>query len=338
MATVKGDVHDIGKNIVGVVLGCNNYEIIDLGVMVPCEKILQTARETHADMIGLSGLITPSLDEMVHVAKEMEREGFTIPLLIGGATTSRVHTAVKIAPALPPAGRARAGRFARRGRGEQLAQDPETRPAFHGRKPPGAGDARGTSTARKAQKLLTLEEARRRKPASIGPRTSRRAPTSRVRAFPRCRSGRSFPTSIGRRSFKPGSCAELIRRFSMQEASGSKARELLDDAQKLLGRIVAENCSTANAVMGIFPRQQRGRRHRSVRRRIAPPLLTVFHTLRQQMEKAPGHYNWALADLIAPKKAGTHGLSGRFRRHRGLRHRTAAGQASSRTTTTTIPS
>src|SRR5208337_3140529 len=89
MATVKGDVHDIGKNIVGVVLGCNNYEIIDLGVMVPCEKILQTARETHADMIGLSGLITPSLDEMVHVAKEMEREGFTIPLLIGGATTSR---------------------------------------------------------------------------------------------------------------------------------------------------------------------------------------------------------------------------------------------------------
>ena len=98
MATVKGDVHDIGKNIVGVVLGCNNYEIIDLGVMVPCEKILQTARETHADMIGLSGLITPSLDEMVHVAKEMEREGFTIPLLIGGATTSRVHTAVKIAP------------------------------------------------------------------------------------------------------------------------------------------------------------------------------------------------------------------------------------------------
>src|SRR5205085_5536297 len=98
MATVKGDVHDIGKNIVGVVLGCNNYEVIDLGVMVPSEKILKTAREVGADMIGLSGLITPSLDEMVHVAKEMEREGFEVPLLIGGATTSRVHTAVKIAP------------------------------------------------------------------------------------------------------------------------------------------------------------------------------------------------------------------------------------------------
>src|SRR2546429_1391340 len=99
MATVKGDVHDIGKNIVGVVLRCNDYEVIDLGVMVPCEKILETARKEGVDMIGLSGLITPSLDEMVHVAKEMEREGFAVPLLIGGATTSAKHTAVKIAPA-----------------------------------------------------------------------------------------------------------------------------------------------------------------------------------------------------------------------------------------------
>src|SRR5207253_6767289 len=98
MATVKGDVHDIGKNIVGVVLGCNNYEVIDLGVMVSCERILATARDQEADLIGLSGLITPSLDEMAHVAKEMEREGFKIPLLIGGATTSKVHTAVKVAP------------------------------------------------------------------------------------------------------------------------------------------------------------------------------------------------------------------------------------------------
>src|SRR5579872_584565 len=98
MATVKGDVHDIGKNIVGVVLGCNNYEVIDLGVMVPCEKILATAREQKVDVIGVSGLITPSLDEMAHVAKEMKREGFDIPLLIGGATTSRAHTSVKIAP------------------------------------------------------------------------------------------------------------------------------------------------------------------------------------------------------------------------------------------------
>src|SRR5207244_6580535 len=99
MATVKGDVHDIGKNIVGVVLGCNNYEVIDLGVMVPCDKILATAREKKVDIIGLSGLITPSLDEMVHVAREMAREGFAVQLLIGGATTSKAHTAVKLAPA-----------------------------------------------------------------------------------------------------------------------------------------------------------------------------------------------------------------------------------------------
>src|SRR5690606_34118263 len=98
IATVKGDVHDIGKNIVGVVLGCNDYQIVDLGVMVSCDKILNTAREEKADMIGLSGLITPSLDEMIHVASEMKRLGFTIPLLIGGATTSRAHTAIKIAP------------------------------------------------------------------------------------------------------------------------------------------------------------------------------------------------------------------------------------------------
>ena len=102
LATVKGDVHDIGKNIVGVVLGCNNYEVIDLGVMVPCEKILAAARENKPDIIGLSGLITPSLDEMVHVAKEMTREGFDLPLLIGGATTSKAHTAVKIAPSYEP--------------------------------------------------------------------------------------------------------------------------------------------------------------------------------------------------------------------------------------------
>src|SRR5262249_48614214 len=102
MATVKGDVHDIGKNIVGVVLACNNYEVIDLGVMVPCEKILATAKEQNVDIIGLSGLITPSLDEMQHVAREMQRQGFTVPLLIGGATTSRVHTAVKIAPNYEP--------------------------------------------------------------------------------------------------------------------------------------------------------------------------------------------------------------------------------------------
>ena len=215
MATVKGDVHDIGKNIVGVVLGCNNYEIIDLGVMVPCEKILQTARDTHADMIGLSGLITPSLDEMVHVAKEMEREGFTIPLLIGGATTSRVHTAVKIAPHFrqPVVHVLDASRAV--GVVSQL-KNPETRPAFQEEN---LREQEKLRAAHKpaAQKLLTLEEARRRKPP-IDWSEAQSSPALTLREcgrFPPCRWGRLFPTSIGRPSFKPGSCAERIPRFSM---------------------------------------------------------------------------------------------------------------------------
>ena len=125
LATVKGDVHDIGKNIVGVVLGCNNYQVIDLGVMVPCDKILQTAIDVQADVIGLSGLITPSLDEMVFVAKEMERRDFTLPLLIGGATTSAQHTAVKIAPQYQPEHRTRARCLTRRRGGGESAR-PQT--------------------------------------------------------------------------------------------------------------------------------------------------------------------------------------------------------------------
>ena len=164
MATVKGDVHDIGKNIVGVVLGCNNYEVIDLGVMVPADKILEVARETNVDLIGLSGLITPSLDEMVHVAREMEREGFSVPLLIGGATTSRAHTAVKIAPAYQPARGARTGRFARSRRGGQPHQ---SRPAqsLCRRKSAGAGaQPRAITAARELPRCFPS-----RKPAASRP-------------------------------------------------------------------------------------------------------------------------------------------------------------------------
>ena len=147
MATVKGDVHDIGKNIVGIVLGCNNYKIIDLGVMVPCEKILQTARESKADMIGLSGLITPSLEEMVHVAREMQRLGMDIPLLIGGATTSPKHTAVKIAPGYRARGGPREGRLAVRpglraaalGRRSGRSSMPRTAPSRPRWSPPTSG-------------------------------------------------------------------------------------------------------------------------------------------------------------------------------------------------------
>ena len=207
MATVKGDVHDIGKNIVGVVLGCNDYEVIDLGVMVPCEKILKQARERQVDMIGLSGLITPSLDEMVHVAREMEREGFDIPLLIGGATTSARHTAVKIAPqyhgtvihvkdASQSVGVVDRLRPARRPQRARLAE------------PRRAGArARQPSASASQRKLVPYAEAVERRFAHRLERR-RRSPSRRSWALARSatsRSRRSSRTSTGRRSSWPGS-------------------------------------------------------------------------------------------------------------------------------------
>ena len=216
MATVKGDVHDIGKNIVGVVLGCNNYEVIDLGVMVPSEKILQAARDHKADMIGLSGLITPSLDEMVHVAKEMERQGFDLPLLIGGATTSRTHTAVKIAPSYrhPVVHVQDASRAV--GVVGSLS-NVELKVAFIAENRKEQEITREKHRNRSTQNLLPFAEARKNKPRLIGRRTRRPSLRSWACAYTiRCRSRRSFRTSIGRRSSAPGSCAGFIQRFSMR--------------------------------------------------------------------------------------------------------------------------
>src|SRR5438105_8129397 len=163
LATVKGDVHDIGKNIVGVVLACNNYEVIDLGVMVPCDRLLSAAREKNVDLIGVSGLITPSLDEMVHVAKEMRRQGFQIPLLIGGATTSAIHTAVKIAPAYDHAVVHVTDASRAVGVAGQL-MNPATAAAFADQVQRGQAKAREKHLGRQVDiPLLTLEEARRRK-------------------------------------------------------------------------------------------------------------------------------------------------------------------------------
>ena len=311
MATVKGDVHDIGKNIVGVVLGCNNYEIIDLGVMVPCEKILQTARDTHADMIGLSGLITPSLDEMVHVAKEMEREGFTIPLLIGGATTSRVHTAVKIAPHFrqPVVHVLDASRAV--GVVSQL-KNPQTRPAFQ------EENLREQSKLRAAhkpaaQKLLTLEEARRRKPPLDWTSVHPPSPAfTGVRAFPTVPLGEIVPYIDWSPFFQAWELRGTYPKILDDAVVGSKARELLEDAQELLARIVEGKLLTANAVMGLFPANSVGGDIEVYADASRSSVLTVFHTLRQQMEKAPGHYNWALADLIAPKHTGVEDYLGAF--------------------------
>ena len=207
MATVKGDVHDIGKNIVGVVLACNNYEIIDLGVMVPATKILQTAREQNVDIIGLSGLITPSLDEMVHVASEMEREGFDIPLLIGGATTSRVHTAVKINPRYNK-GQTIYVTDASRAVGvvsNLLSQ--ETKPGYV--ETIGPNISRSQMRMRATRPTSSACRSRRRVPMrtrSTGPPTSRQSRASSARACSRTTILRRSPAiSTGRRSSRPGS-------------------------------------------------------------------------------------------------------------------------------------
>ena len=207
LATVKGDVHDIGKNIVGVVLACNNYEIIDLGVMTPASKILAVARERKADVIGLSGLITPSLDEMGHVAAEMEREGFDIPLLIGGATTSRVHTAVKIhpryargagspCPRREPRGRRRLGACSRRKRARRRSR--RVREEY--RK---VADAHARSEADKARLPLAKARANAMQIDWSDYRPARRASSERAMFAPTI-SANSPATSTGRRSSRPG--------------------------------------------------------------------------------------------------------------------------------------
>jgi 5-methyltetrahydrofolate--homocysteine methyltransferase len=311
MATVKGDVHDIGKNIVGVVLGCNNYEIIDLGVMVPAQKILQTAREVKADAIGLSGLITPSLDEMVHVAKEMARLGFDLPLLIGGATTSRIHTAVKIAPHygytvvhVQDASRAV-------GVVSQILS-PDLHQAF------GQENRREQERLRlehrpPAQKLLTLEEARKRKPPIDWVRAEIPWPSfSGTRVFSPVPLGEITPYIDWTPFFRAWELRGIYPKIFEDATVGPKARELFEDAQALLDRIVAEKLLQARAAIGFFPAASveddievyADRSHTA-------PLATV-HTLRQQMEKAPGHHNYALADFIAPKASGREDYLGAF--------------------------
>ncbi|HEV2178607.1 MAG TPA: methionine synthase [Terriglobia bacterium] len=311
MATVKGDVHDIGKNIVGVVLGCNSYEVIDLGVMAPSEKILDMARTEKADMIGASGLITPSLDEMVHLAKEMERQGFTIPLLIGGATTSRIHTAVKIAPMyshpvvhVTDASRAvgvvsslksveRRESFAAENRSAQEKLRQAHRP--------------------QAQPLITLEEARRRKPVLDWSRADVRRPE-----FTGVKADESVPLEeiVPYIDWTPFFAAWELRgtypKILDDPAVGARARDLLEDARRLLREIVTGKLVTARAVVGIFPAASVGDDIEVYTDESRSGVLTVFHFLRQQMEKAPGHFNHSLADFIAPRESEVHDYVGAF--------------------------
>ena len=250
MATVKGDVHDIGKNIVGVVLACNNYEVIDLGVMVPCEKILQTAREQNVDIIGLSGLITPSLDEMVHVAREMERQGFKVPLLIGGATTSKAHTAVKIAPGYSePVVHVLDASRAVPVVSSLISK--EKKPAF-AKQIREEYDRVRAQHAGQTAKLISLEAARANapklkfddlpKPEFTGVRHPRVVSRGRPRSTPadlRARIQRwrnSCRSLTGRRSFTPGNCADVYPKILQHEKHGEEARKLFADAQKAARR------------------------------------------------------------------------------------------------------
>jgi 5-methyltetrahydrofolate--homocysteine methyltransferase len=305
MATVKGDVHDIGKNIVGVVLQCNNYEVIDLGVMVPAARILDTARERDADLIGLSGLITPSLEEMSFVASEMEREGFTIPLLIGGATTSRTHTAVKIepryhAPVVHVLDASRAVGVA------SSLLDPDGRDAFAGRIREEYETVRRERGDRQEREERHPIEAARRHALAIDWTTVEPPPPS----FLGVRTLDDYPLDelVERIDWTPFFATwELKGRYPdiLEDArQGEAASELHRDAVALLERIVDQRLLRPRAAFGFWPANAVGDDIELYRDGDRRELVGVIRTLRQQMVKPPGRPNLALADFTAPKSIG----------------------------------
>ena len=305
MATVKGDVHDIGKNIVGVVLACNNYEVIDMGVMVPCEKILATAKEKNCDIIGLSGLITPSLDEMIHVAKEMTREGFTIPLILGGATTSKAHTAVKIQQHYPH-GVVHVLDASRAVNVASSLLSPEQKPGYLAQINEDYQKLREEHAGRTREKaMLTLNEAK-------------------ANAFKIDWSAADIakPTQYGIQTFDDFPLEELVEYFDWSpffhawelrgrypaifddEVVGKEARTLFDDAKRLLDKIVKEKLFRARGVLALWPANSVGEDIEIYTDATRSQVLGTFHGLRQQMKKPAGQPNWSLADFIAPKSSG----------------------------------
>jgi len=303
MATVKGDVHDIGKNIVGVVLQCNNYEVIDLGVMVPTQKILETARKENVDIIGLSGLITPSLDEMVTVASEMEREGFDIPLLIGGATTSRVHTAVKIHPAYEKGQAVHVNDASRAVGVVSSLLSSEQKPGY---------------IAGVQAEYAKVAEAHRRSEAE-----KQRLPLAKARANPFKTDWAAYqppkPSFLGTRTFRTYDIADLVPvidwtpffqtwelkgRFPAileDEKQGEAARALWDDAQSMLKRVVEERWFNPKAVIGFWPANAVGDDIRLYTGESRQETLATFHGLRQQLLRRDGKPNLCLSDFVAPE-------------------------------------
>ncbi|MBL0912855.1 MAG: methionine synthase [Bacteroidia bacterium] len=311
LATVKGDVHDIGKNIVGVVLGCNNYEVIDLGVMVPAEKILEEARKQQAGIIGLSGLITPSLDEMVHVAAEMEKQGFDIPLLIGGATTSKIHTAVKIAPAYSgpvvyvlDASRSVPVVEALLGQKKQdlMAEVQKDYLIMRERH----------ALSREQKNYISLEEARANKftgnfedisvPQFSGVKVLNNLPLEEL-----------LPYIDWTPFFQTWELAGRFPDILTDEIVGTEASRLYADAREMLQRMVDGRWVKASGVFGIFPAQTVEQDDIAVFDPRNPQReLLRFHTLRQQNKKAEGQPNFALADFVAPAESGLSDHIGAF--------------------------
>jgi 5-methyltetrahydrofolate--homocysteine methyltransferase len=305
LATVKGDVHDIGKNIVGVVLACNNYEVIDLGVMVPSERILAAAREAGADLVGLSGLITPSLEEMVHVARDMERQGFTVPLLIGGATTSRAHTAVRIAPAYtgPVVHVLDASRAV--GVVSRLKSE-ERRTGFAEENRREQERLRREHAARRSERpLLGLEEARRRRtPIDWKAYVPPRPEWSGVRRLDPFPLAEIVPYIDWTPFFVAWELRGTYPRIFENEEWGAKARELFDEGQAMLKRLVEGGDLRARATYGFFPANAVGDDIEVHTDEARSGLLGTFHTLRQQVDKGEGEPNQALADFVAPRDSG----------------------------------
>ncbi len=315
LATVKGDVHDIGKNIVGVVLQCNNYHVVDLGVMVPAEKILQAAIEEQADIIGLSGLITPSLDEMCHVAAEMERQEFDVPLLIGGATTSRVHTAVKIHPNYQ--------------RGQTVYVNDASRAV-------GVVSALLSREAREPYiNEVRAEYARIATAHARGQETKQRLPLAdaRANALRLNWSGNYTPPAprfLGTRKLDNIPIAELVAYIDWSpffaawelngkypailddQTVGEAARSLFADAQQMLQQMTAERWFRANAVIGFWPANSAGDDILVFADEARGQPIATLYTLRQQLIRREGRANVALADFVAPRESGLHDYIGAF--------------------------